>query len=116
MHELSIAQSILELALERTPAGTALRSVLVRAGPMRGIDPEAMELAWRSVTEGTPHAGVRLELDLPPWALRCPACGVEFEAAELHVPCRSCGGFGTPLGGDELTLMSLTVEEASEAA
>ena len=48
MHELTIATSILELARRHMPAGSVLRAVHVRAGPMRSIERSAMDLAWRA--------------------------------------------------------------------
>ena len=66
MHELSIATSILDLARRHTPAGKVLRSVSVRAGGMRGIDPESMELAWRACTLGSDASKSSLHLEVLP--------------------------------------------------
>ena len=46
MHELSIAESLLRLAEEHAPRGAYVRIVRISAGPLRAIDPEAMQWAF----------------------------------------------------------------------
>ena len=111
MHELSIAQSLYQLAESRTPKGSVVRKVHVRAGPMRGIEPTAMQWAWQSVTAGLALEGAQLVLELLPWRLHCPLCNREFSADDLFAPC-SCGCQQTSLiGGDELSLICLEVDD-----
>ena len=64
MHELSIATSILELAQRHVPAGAVLQRVDVRAGELRGIEPQAMEFAWRACTLGIPAEGSKIKLEV----------------------------------------------------
>lgn len=113
MHELSIAQAILNLAASHTPSGATLRSVHVRAGPMRGIDPDAMQLAWSAVI---PDDFISLRLTLLPWTLRCPECGDEFPSDDLSpTPCPSCGSpNASPLAGDDLSLTSIDVDDPAD--
>jgi Zn finger protein HypA/HybF involved in hydrogenase expression len=76
MHEFSIAASLADLAEAHAPPGTRVQSVKMRAGPMRGIDAEAMQLAWQAVCGGRERcAGAGLEIELTPWVLRCSDCG-----------------------------------------
>ncbi len=88
-----------------------MRSVQMRAGPMRGVEPTAMELAWRSVVKGTAWQSAELVLELLPWRLKCAACGNEFAADDLFVKCECGNERPTPLGGDELQVVSITVDE-----
>jgi hydrogenase nickel incorporation protein HypA/HybF len=110
MHELSIAEAILDLAGRNVPAGATLRSVRVSAGPMRGIDPRCMELAW----QGLGRAEVALNLSVRPWRMKCGDCGRQWEQAELAERC-DCGSPQVrPIGGDELQLLSIEVDDAEE--
>ena len=112
MHELSLARSILDIARRSLPCGAALRSVRVVAGPMRAIDPDAMNFAWRSVTGETGFDNVELELDVRPWTLRCPECGDQWTSPQLDGVCPTCGGSRAfPIGGDELQVISIEVDE-----
>lgn len=110
MHELSIAESILRLADEHVPRGAALHAVRIAAGPMRGIDPESMQLAWKGVTDS--RAGkIALELETLPWTLRCPQCDREWTSREIDARC-ACGcDRPYPVGGDELRLLSIELED-----
>ena len=111
MHELSIASSILELARKHVPRGLVLLSVKVQAGPMRGIDPDAMELAWRACATLDESDIPIIDLELLPWRLLCPDCGREYTAETAFAPCR-CGGVrAQPIGGDELSVVSIEVDE-----
>jgi hydrogenase nickel insertion protein HypA len=113
MHELSLAQALIRLVNRHAPPGGEVRTVHVRAGPLQAIESETMQFAWRAATEATRFAGARLQLERLPWHLLCPDCGHEWASAELYADC-ICGGKNSrPIGGDELTLVSLDVSEAS---
>jgi hydrogenase nickel incorporation protein HypA/HybF len=116
MHELSIVDAVLEIARRHLPAGARAKGVRLRAGPMRGIEPTAMHWAWRSATMGTEFEGAELELESLPWPMHCPACDRRFESEELFTPC-ACGyERPSPTGGDELQVVSLTVEDAESSS
>ena len=110
MHELSIAEALWDRVRTLVPAGAVLRGVTVRAGPMRGIDPDIMRVAWNTLIG--PTAAVTLDVELSPWHLRCPDCGGEFNADDVMTACSRCGGTrACPVDGDELRLVSLTVDD-----
>ncbi len=111
MHELSIASSILDLAMKHTPPGAVLRAVRLRAGPMRGIEPQAMEWAWQANVADTPAQGSRIEVETLPWRLHCPDCGSDFVAEDIYGSC-ACGcKTPHPISGDELQVVSIEVDE-----
>lgn len=116
MHELSLAQAMVEVVRQQAPAGCRIRSVLLRAGPMRGIEPDAMLWAWQAATDASELQGAKLELEILPWTLRCPDCQRTFSGASLFEPC-ACGGERTyPVGGAELQVMSMDIDDAAPAA
>jgi hydrogenase nickel incorporation protein HypA/HybF len=110
MHELSIATSILDLARRHTPEGASLQRVHLRAGPLRGIEPQAMQWAWQACTSGTEADGSTIEIEYIPWRLRCGSCGREFTADDVFQRC-VCGALAHPVGGDELQITSIDVDE-----
>jgi Zn finger protein HypA/HybF involved in hydrogenase expression len=111
MHELSLSQSILEIARRNTPAGGVLRRVRLRAGPLRAIDRDAMETAWRAVTMVEGAEGVELDLTLEPYRLRCDGCGGEHEAETIEAGCaKGCRGEQRLVGGNELQVTSIVVD------
>ncbi len=111
MHELSIARSLLGLVRESVPVGAVVRSAQLRVGPLQAVEPDAMKLAWRAATEGTVFEGAELSLTLVPWALCCRECGRSWSSENWSDPC-TCGSCRVdPVGGDELTLVSIEVDE-----
>ena len=115
MHELSLAQSILELAKQHVPPGNSLRGVRVAAGPLRGIDPLCMQAAFNAVARQRLLHGVKLELQNLPWSIRCDDCQRSWETDDLPESC-ACGSKRVrPVGGDELQLVSIEVDEFEPA-
>ena len=114
MHEMSIAESVFELAQCSVPPQSHLTRVRMQAGPMRGIVPDAMDWAWRALMESTDTQSVELDLDLLPWTLRCTECDRVFKADDLFTHC-ACGcEKPMPVGGDELRLISIDVDDTQE--
>lgn len=96
MHEMSIAMSLLEMALEEANAAGCRRiiSLTVNYGQIAGIMPEALDMAFGMLTSDTPHAGAKLILNKVPLRLRCLFCQCEFsspESANALAPCPNCG-------------------------
>ena len=112
MHEISVAQSIMEVA-EASLKEHAFRRVVavtLRIGPISGGDPDALRFAMEVVTENTPLAGAELVIETPPVRFRCD-CNHEFAAQEAQFSCPSCGGTRIQLvSGDELEIVNLEVE------
>ncbi|MCC6581771.1 MAG: hydrogenase maturation nickel metallochaperone HypA [Phycisphaeraceae bacterium] len=114
MHELSLAEAVLEIVRRHAPTDATVRKVRLEAGPMRGIDRDSMDWAWRSATSGTRCDGADLDLILLPWKMHCPECGRDWETEELFVVCECGCNRPHPVGGDELRVVSLDVDELSD--
>lgn len=115
MHEFSVADALIDLIKQHLPPDATLRAVTIEAGPMRGIDREAMQFAWQSVTPGTCCENARLDLRILPWKMQCPTCGRQFESDQMYIDC-ACGDPSPyPQGGDDLRLLSLEVDVPDEA-
>lgn len=118
MHEFGLAQGILDTVLERA-GGRQVSEVAVRAGAMQRIDGPTMDMAFASVAQGSVADGADVRLELVPVTLTCHACGAVTEAMDPYAACSQCGGVDLDAeGGDELTLVSLTLagEESSAQA
>lgn len=111
MHELSLAQAMVERVLAHVPAGTFVTLVRVQAGPLQNIEPLAMQLAWDGSTQNTVLEQSKLDLHITPWKHHCLDCQREWESDTHGEPC-SCGSTATTSAGNaELTLQSIDVEE-----
>jgi len=114
MHELSIAQSVLEAVraeADRRP-GTRLCKVGLRVGELAGLDPEALRFGFEILVRETEFKSLQLEIEHCPRRQRCPQCGNEFAAHEYEWACPACGALRTVcIGGDELEIAYLEIEE-----
>ena len=113
MHELSITQSILEIALrhaERAGARRILRLNLV-IGELSSIVDDAVQFYWNIVSQGTIAEGAVLHFERVPGTLRCLDCDHLFPLNGRDYTCPACGAMRVVVaGGDEFRLESIEVE------
>ena len=115
MHELSIAQNIIEIVEQYVPgaAMAEVRSVRVRVGRLSGIVPDSLEFSFSAIVAGTPLGSARLDIEDVPAVCRCEACSAEFEAADFVFVCPACGNVNTRLlSGSDLQVVDIELEEA----
>jgi len=114
MHELSIADAILGVAL-RSAGGRRVAKVEVRVGALRQVVPSALEFAFELVAQGTAAEGAELELEHVPVRVACRSCGREEELSDLPLACPACGSVDVRVSaGEELSVEALELEEAEE--
>jgi hydrogenase nickel incorporation protein HypA/HybF len=112
MHELSIADAIVQIAL-RHANGRPVTAVEVSIGHLRQVVPSSLEFAFELLSNGTPLEGARLELnDVTPRG-RCRDCGAETELHDFPLRCERCGGLDLELlAGEELQVEAIEIDEA----
>ena len=111
MHEFSIAEALAAQVLRHAPPGARIREVEIRVGVLRGLEPEAMAMSWEAVTMDTPLAGASLVMDVRPWQISCSRCGRQWTSDTPYNVCACGNETPTPEGGDDLDLISMTIEE-----
>lgn len=112
MHELSIAQAIVNVAARHAGESRVAR-VYVRVGQLRQVVPSALEFSFELCAHGTPAEGAELELELVPIAVMCRSCGAHSEPGGFPLACGACGGLVVDVvQGEELQVESLELEEA----
>ena len=106
MHELSIAQSIVEMVGERACDARVHKLTLV-IGRLSGVMPDALRFCFDVCSEGTVLEGAILEIIEPSGRGRCPDCGREQEITSLFDTC-VCGAAGLDcIAGDELRIKQM---------
>lgn len=113
MHELSIAQSLLEAVRAEAEGRPRTRIVKVglRVGELAGVNAEALRSCFESLVRGTKLDPLELEIELGPRRQRCPACGHTFAVTNYRFACPLCHASPTQcVGGDELEMVYLEVE------
>ena len=111
MHELALADTIVTIARDHA-RGRRVTSVDVRIGRLRQVVPDALEFAFELVAAGTNVEGATLEVEHVPARVACSRCETESEASDFPLACAICGCLDlTVIGGDELLVESLELEE-----
>lgn len=119
MHELSIAQSLIEMACEAAARDHCERvtRLFIRLGAMSGVVKEALEFSFELAAEDTPCAGATLEIEEVKITVYCPACEARKTVTDGYLLCCPTCGQPTPqiLTGRELELVSVEVDEYAPA-
>jgi hydrogenase nickel incorporation protein HypA/HybF len=115
MHELSIAEGVVEVAL-RHARGRPVAVVELRVGHLRQVVPSALEFAFQLVAEGTALEGAELRMEEVPAAGRCRSCGTDTQLPDLPLCCRRCGSPDVEITrGEELLVDALELHESQLA-
>jgi hydrogenase nickel incorporation protein HypA/HybF len=110
MHELSIAQSIVDIVHQYVPGGNcqSVKTVRVLVGELAGVVPDSLSFCFEAVTADTSLQGASLELEHVPFELRCRPCGLTFKSHEGIVLCPFCEGSDTQvIAGTELRVLDI---------
>ncbi len=114
MHELSIAQSIVETVLQEMERRNLkeVKAIGLRVGALSGVMAEALQFNYEVIVKETPLEHTRLEIEDVPVRARCRACGHRFEVREPFFLCPGCGSGDVEIqSGQELDIAYLEVEE-----
>jgi len=112
MHELSVAQSMMELVLEKAALNRAerVKRIDVTVGNLSGVVADSLLFCFDAIKAGTIAGGAELAIEEVSATAHCPACGADFTVGPYEFFCGKCGGPITPVGGDELFVRSIEVE------
>jgi hydrogenase nickel incorporation protein HypA/HybF len=113
MHELSVTQSLLEIALrhaEKAGAGRITRLNLV-IGELASIVDDSVQFYWDIVSRDTIAEGAELHFERVPGMLCCLGCGHTFPLNGRDYACPACNEKQViAAGGDDFRLESIEVE------
>ena len=112
MHEASLVRSLLrqigELLAEHQ--GESVTSVRVELGPLSGVEPELVKIAFAELVEESPCRGAELTIEEVPLTACCRACGAETKIEAYRFLCPTCGSSQLRMtGGDEFRLLDVVL-------
>jgi len=115
MHELSLAQSIVDIVGQYVPIDQArsVKSVKIRIGQLSNVVPESLDFCFAAITTDTPLSGASLEIERIPFTLHCRNCGSSFISESGIVLCPSCGNQNTDVAtGTEMQIVEIELLDA----
>jgi hydrogenase nickel incorporation protein HypA/HybF len=115
MHELSLSQNMLAIALETPGAGKDnLRALNVKVGALSCTSTESLKFCLGMLLEEEGLEEVSINIEEVPARVRCE-CGYEGQIESLFVECPRCEGFErTVLEGQDVTLESIEVDNGED--
>jgi hydrogenase nickel incorporation protein HypA/HybF len=114
MHELSIAQGILDIIGQYVPEGRApeVRAVRVRVGQMAGVIADSLDFCFSAIVNGTALNQARLDIEEIPLRSRCSSCGKEFAPDPVCFSCPVCGSADIAVtSGTELQVVDIEMAD-----
>jgi hydrogenase nickel incorporation protein HypA/HybF len=110
MHELSLTQNLLDLALKHA-AEKRIVHVNLLIGEFSDEREEAIQFYWDDLAKGTPAEGAELHFQRVDAEMKCLECETVFHPAEEAALCPNCGSRRLKLlSGDDVKLESIDVE------
>ncbi len=110
MHELSITQGILDIAVKNAGARKVKKINLV-IGQFSSIVDDSIQFYWDIISKDTPAEGSTLHFERIPGEMTCRACGHVFRPNGETFACPSCSSISVRISkGNEFQVESIDVE------
>ena len=112
MHEMALAESMLQIVEDAARKNGAARVTAVRLelGALSHVEREALRFCFDAVANGGLANGAVLEIDTTPGAAWCMPCEARVALAQLGDPCPQCGGWQlTVVAGEEMRVKEIEV-------
>lgn len=113
MHELSIAQSILDIAENAAPKNSGVvTSVGLQVGELSGIEIESLKFALSIIKENTILQKAEINIEFIGGEAECTECKKRFPMHYFGSSCPECGSyFLNVLKGREMRVLNIIVDE-----
>ena len=110
MHELSVTQGILDIALKN--AGTRkITQINLVIGQFSSIVDDSVQFYWDVISKDTAAEGARLHFERIPGEMTCQQCGHVFRPKGETFDCPSCASPVVKITkGEEFQVESIDVE------
>lgn len=113
MHELSIAQEILDIVKNQLPPETKkLKTIRMKVGKLSGILVESLKFCFEAIVTETEFSSVTLDIQEVPIKIKCNECEAESNLSDPIFICPECESFNVRiLSGKELEITEIEIED-----
>jgi hydrogenase nickel incorporation protein HypA/HybF len=110
MHELSLTQNILDIALKYAKVKKILHVNLL-IGQLSDEREESIQFYWGDLAKGTLAQGAKLHFQYVEAEMQCLGCSTVFHPKEETILCPSCQSHHLKLiSGDDVKIDSIDIE------
>lgn len=113
MHEMAIAQGIMDIVLSAAEQHQAkkVNHIKVLVGEMTEVEPDSLRFCFEALSEGTIACNAELGIEIVPLVGRCRDCSNEFTVKRFRFVCPECQSAGVEIiSGRELRVEHLEVD------
>jgi len=113
MHEMSLAEGVLQLVEDtaRRENAQRVKLVVLEIGRLSSVQPDALHFCFDAVTRGGIARDAALEIVDVPGAGWCMQCAATVPMQELYGACPTCGSHQVqPTGGTEMRVKEIEIE------
>lgn len=114
MHELSITENMLKIALQQAEAHQAkqITAINLKVGEWSSVVPDCVQFYFEQISQGTKAEGAKLNIETIPLQAQCSDCQAAFPPNDESFVCPKCGSKNTSISsGQELYVDSIEVEK-----
>lgn len=105
MHELSVAESILDVVEEAVGPAGQVAAVHLILGPLSGVSPEALLFCFSEVARPRRLGSPKLIIEQTAARIHCRDCGLDYESSDFFEGCPQCASLNREiLSGHEMTV------------
>jgi hydrogenase nickel incorporation protein HypA/HybF len=117
MHELSLAEEMLQMIAGVIGSGSRLERVNIVIGPLSGVSADSLRFCFTELAAMRGFGSPDLVVDETAASIRCRSCGLSYEVHEFTEGCPVCGSLERDiLSGMECTLESIEVDDGGRPA
>jgi len=113
MHELSVTESVLEIACKHAnkAQATKVTDIFLVIGRLSSIIDDSVQFYWDLISENTICEGAQLHFERIPATLVCLECDQQYQLEKELIPCPNCGSARIRvLSGDEFNIESIEIQ------
>ena len=113
MHEGSIAQNLLAIAIEKAKEYKANTITLIRikVGEFAGVNQSALEFAFDNFSQGTMAEKASLKITSSPLLGKCRKCNEVFKIKKDNFKCSKCDSLEIDIiSGEDLFIEDIEIE------
>lgn len=113
MHEMSVTQSLLQIAIKHAQQVNARRitDLHIVMGELSSMVDDSIQFYWEIIAKDTIAEKATLHFRRIPAELQCMACFTKYTPQAGELICPQCGGVGARIiAGEEFSLEAIDVE------
>ncbi len=117
MHELGIAQNILDIVRQSVLKEQieAVRGIKLRVGQLSGVVPDSLDFCFKAIVSNTEMQRASLSIEQIPTTTECRNCMHRFQVEEFDFTCPACRSTNLELiSGKELEIVEIELADEDD--